>query len=474
MNKMILFIFTLFVIKTTFANNQIESTLEGQFYQTLDRVQVRQDYQTLTMAQVMSQGLAQSYTEKIRYRQGQLIELNKMDAWESYWFPEISLNFATIAQRVGTLKGDKSAAEVPSGALSLSLGNYTVFNWGKDYLSYTNSISTFNRQLEANREEHRDLKHELILQYFQTVSLKEMEQVRRKQLRHASFIYRYTREQLAKGKLGRDDFMMARDEYLKAQSEFFHIKSQVKVADEEMARLINDPVGTQYVMDETINYVPLKIPLEEAIEKAQKQNPNVLQALTDLQVAKTDYELALKENLPLPKFTLDLGAYRYGFSPTSAGMKYINGPKDTLEIVATINASWTILGSGGLFNRRERSKALIDHQIRRHQVEDSQHTAASLVKQYIETILNYQTQIQIMDAKYPNAEKLFDRILTQYMQQKRSFLYFKDYLKEYVDTEIHRIHYRYEHLKNKILLAKAIGSYDFPNENFDHLAKKVE
>ena len=434
--------------------------------------ELTKSFKTLTLATILSQGLSQNYDEKIRSGQKKIEALNWENLKDSFWLPNINLALTTSKHRLGTMKKGtlQNNSQYPVGTFGLNFGEYTIFNWGKDYLQYQNDRSTIKRNQESLDEQRRSLKHQFIMEYFNLVTLKKLETSKRNILRQSSFIYRFAKERIGLRKISRHDYLAARDSYLKAQADFYEAKDLIQVAQEKIAYLIKDPVGTQYVIDEEINYKKLTMPLAEAVGLAKKYSQYTKQSQHELVNAKRSYEISIKENLPLPKVTLDLGAYQHAFGNGLNQYDYFNGAGNSLEIVASVNATWTILGSGGLFNRRTRigklvafNQAQINHQRYKHFIE-------SQIRTYYTQVRNSEKRYMIYKVKLENLNKTFDYIMDRYMNGKISFLYFKTYLDELRETEADFYNTLNAHVKYKVQLADLLGVDDFPGENFSNLA----
>jgi outer membrane protein TolC len=450
------------------------------YVQSIDqRAQSNTNYKALHLNDVIEQGLRSNHEQEIRKYQSEILDLSWKDTWEEFWIPKVTLSFNTDEQRLGTLKsGDDTTnkrSKTPSGSLALDFGDYTIFNWGKDYLAFLNTKETYKRSKAVLKEESRNLKHDLIENYFKLYFLKEVERIKRDQLRHASFIYRLNREKITLKKTTREDYYLSRAEYLRAQNEYHDAKNNVQLQNEEVARLINDEVGTKYLLRDSLKYEVINTSLNEAIALAKKTNPDSLTANARVENAKRSYELALKENLPLPKISVKLGAYDYRFDSNNNSTTYSTGPGNSdIDIVASINASWSITGTGGLFNRRKTRTSML-----------SKHIAFSnrgLVHREIEadlksrffTVTSLQNQINILDARIPTLQKTFDTVLENYMNKRTKYINFKNTLIELTEAQILMEQSKFLHLFNKVELARTIGLEDFPGENFENLAVKIK
>ena len=172
------------------------------YVQSIDQSsQSNTNYKALNLNDVIEQGLRSNQEQEIRKYQGEILDLSWKDSWEEFWIPQVSISLDTNEQRLGTLVNGSSTtnkrSSTPDGTLSLNFGDYTIFNWGKDYLQYLNTKETYKRSKEVLKERSRDLKHDLIQNYFKLYFYQEVERLKRDQLRHASFIYRLNREKIS-------------------------------------------------------------------------------------------------------------------------------------------------------------------------------------------------------------------------------------------------------------------------------------
>ena len=469
----------LLVAALTFSAFLLSAELsEDSYIQTLDTSSQGQ-YRDLSLKEVIAKGLKSNYEQEIRLLQEQTLELKWKDTSSSFWLPKLQISLTTDEYSAGRLRSgsldNNTYSRRPVGTLGIGFTDYTLFNWGIDYLGYLNNRNTYQRNKEELSEEKRSLRHQLIITYFALYTQKTIEKIKRNQLRHASFVYRLNREKVKLRKVGKQEYYQSREEYLRSQAEYYQAKKQSRVADEQMAYLIADPPGTQYLISETINYSLLKINAEEAIQVAIKKNPEILEANKHLENAKRDYEITLRENLPLPKFTLNLGAYNHHFGNNKNYTRFETAPGNSnIDLIASINATWAIWGEGGLLNSRKKAQAMLASRQAQVEVDKATHQASSSIKQFVLNLTHQQKELEILEARANNLQKLFDNSLENYMSKKTTFPELRDSLKEMISNEVLVANGRFEHLQNKILLAQIMGVDEFLGENFEHLAKKEE
>ncbi len=453
---------------------------ESEIYiQEADKYKVVDTFKNLQLNDVIEQGLRKNYQQNIRYQLDQANEIQFSGAKSAFWMPDLKINLTTANQKIGMIHSGSAPSSpnptIPSGSLGLSLGEYTVFNWGKDYALYLNKKSNYERTKQIFDESKRELKLELIATYFSLMSTKNIEKIRQDQLRQASFIYRLNKEKITIGKTSKQDYYLARTEYLAAQDVYHEAKRNSDIADEKMSFLIADEIGTKYVINENLDYIRIKLTLDDSLNFSKRNNPTLLNNKTEIENAERSYDIALKENMPLPKFTMNLGAYTKKFGPTTNSTLYETyGGGSNVELVASLNASWAITGEDGLFNSNKLALSRLKKEISLKDFEKNQHFTQSLVRQTYKNILSLQNQIVILEAKLPAIQKTFDIVLENYLANKAKYYDFHLALLEFTETKILYEEIKLQHLNEKLTLAKLTGLEDFPGENFEQLAIRVK
>ncbi len=444
----------------------------------MDSFKFDDKFKALTLNDALEQGLRENFDQQIRNYQNTQIELNWLDTDTEFWFPTISLTLSSSTQRIGTIRdGDTEpvkSSNLPGGTVSLNIEDYTVFNWGKDYLAYLNSKETYQREKQQLDEKKRDLRHEIIKSYFESIFYHQVEKIKRVQLRHASFLYSMNREKVTLKKVTKREYYQARSEYLRSQNEFYEARLNSSKADEALAKLLKDEAGTRYIYREKLNYLPIKTTLEEATRISTKENSNVKDAVVDLHKASRNLDITNRENLPLPKFTMNLGAYTHTFGRQAWATRYSTGSaNDTdIELVATVNATWTISGAGGLFNSRKTKLSSIDKMISQKKLDQAKFSARSDVRSYYHGLEQLQNEMKVLGARTVSLQKMFDTALEDYLNKRGDFQDFRQSLLEMTETDVLYEYTKFRHLQEKVNLANTMGLEDFPGENFEDLAVK--
>ena len=456
-----------------------KATETGMYIQEADKYKLNDVYKNLQLNDVLEQGLRKNYDQNLRGQRQELNEISFSGVKSAFWLPELKITLQTANQNISTLHESSRPpltpySKSPTGNLGLSFGDYTVFNWGKDYALYLNAKNLYERNTQIYDESKRELKLDLINSYFTLLASKNIEKIRQDELRQTSFVYRLSKEKITVGKTSKQDYYQARSEYLKSQNDYHEAKIVADQADEGVAFQITDPIGTKYVINEALVYKRIKITLDDVLLYAEKSNPTLLTNKVLIDNADREYDVALKENMPLPKFTVNLGAYNKRFGAGIDSTRYETySSSGNVELVASINTTWSITGANGFLNSNRLTTSRIGKEIARKEFEKNIHYTQSLIRQTYKTILSLQNQIVILEARIPSLQKSFDTILDNYLGGRTKFYDFSLSLQDLSDTKIFYEQTKLQHLKEKLTLARLAGLEDFPGENFEQLATRV-
>ena len=465
------FIITNLLVGQAQAQAQKESYLQNYLGKT-NRFEPKDKFKSLRLTETIEQGLRKNFEQKNRQYNKKLLELEFQDSWEKFYLPQISLSLKYSDKKIARLREGDRAANQANGTLALNLDEYTVFNWGKDYLQYLNTKATFRQDNRNLEEERRSLKHGLIIKYFELLYAQKVLEARKRQLKHASFIYRYNRKRISVKKVGQQEYYQSRSQYLSSQNQYYEAQEKREVLDEKMAHLISDPAGTRYVLSNDLKYITLKLPLKEALELGEKDNPHIQDALTAVDNSKRQYQITIRENLPLPKLSVNLGAYTQNIGENFNHGQYNTGTRgNNIDLVASVSATWALTGPDGFFNKRKTNQKTIEKARSFNQLSQRKHQNNSKIQNHFYRIKHLENQLEIFAAQTVTLGKTFDLVLENYLNRKSSFLNFQDILIAMVNADIKQAQYHFLHTQEKVLLANQIGADDYPGHNFESMAK---
>lgn len=431
---------------------------------------------TMSLKVAIEKGLRKNNPQKIRNYAREIIELDFKDAFEEFWLPQLNLTVQTNDHYVESFYGEteeNTLGKSPNGFVGIEFEEYTVFNWGRDYLTYLNEKATYEREKQRLTEQKRLLRFQIIDQYFNTKRLKKIRRIRKSQLRHTSFMYRLNKEKLALKKVNKQQLFQAKGEFLRAHKEYQDISAEVAQAEEQLAQLVGDSLDTNYTLTNEIKVKPFTLGKDESLNFAKVRSPTIRQARVDLHNANRDYERTRKENLPLPEFTVRLGAYRNSFS--SAGNQETvttNGSQRNVELAASINMTWRLFGSGGLFNSRNLERSYFSKRISEINFSEARREISTNVNVFHKRIKYLEKEIEATRRQRDNNRTTFDITLDRYIAGKTDFPNMKLVLDSLINAETNYENAKYEHMSERLNLANFIGIDDFPGEKFEDMILK--
>ncbi len=431
----------------------------------------------LDLRSVLEEGFRKNPFEQIRTQQKEQIELRRKDVNQGFWLPKVSLEmlasnhrmdrFHTSSQSTQTMGAQQS----PTGSVGLVMDEYSLFNWGRDYLQYLNDKSNLTRQNQQLHEARRRLKFNLISQYFNLIRFKEIARIKLEQLRQTSFIHRLAREKLNLRKIRAQEYYQTRSEYLRAQTEYQQAQYEVGLEEERMANALGDDYQPGYRTIEQLKYLGLNTNMDEAVKYALGQSVPYRDAKLAYDNASRTYEKTLKDNMPLPKLSFNLGAYRTGFDPngTTWNFETTNGSRN-VELVAAVNMKWTLIGENGFFNQRMNERVFLDKKIAEIGFYNAKREVEVKVRTIYKTIKFLEQKVSIAEFQYKNAQSNYDSTLDNYVAGRTSYPDIKLAIDNLVNSSINSENVKFDHLLRKLELSDNMGLEDLPGENFEQLA----
>lgn len=434
---------------------------------------------SLDLRSILEEGFRRNPFEQIRTQQREQIELLKTDIWQKFWLPTVSLELDTSNHRIDRFRqstqstSGMGAQQAPTGSLGLVIDEYTLFNWGRDYLQYQNEKQTLNRANQQLVEARRRLKFSLINQYFNMIRTKEIKRIRQEQLRQTSFIHRLARERLQLRKIRTQEYYQTRSDYLRSQTEYQESLYDVGLQEEELANLLGDEWRGSYRTNEQLKYLSVNVSMNEALKLSEEQSVDFRNAKLQYENAGRTYEKTLKDNLPLPKFSFNLGTYQTGFDPNGTSWNYQTTPGNrNIELVAAIDMRWTLIGEGGFFNSRDNQQSFLNKRIAEINFFNTKRLLEVKVRTIFKTLRYLEQKVEIAQFQHKNAQKNYDSVLDNYIGGRTTYSDIKFAVDNLVISHINSENVKYEHLLKKLELADYMGLEDFPGENFEQLAQR--
>jgi len=434
---------------------------------------------SIDLKSVLEEGFRKNPFEKIRQQQREQIELSRTDLWQKFWLPTVSLELDTSSHRIDRIRESSQstqsmgAQQAPTGSLGLVIDEYTLFNWGRDYYGYQIEKDTLNRKTQQLSEARRRLKFGLINQYFNLVRSKEIKRIYQEQLRQMSFVHRMAQEKLKLRKIRTQEYYQTRSEFFRSQTEYQQSLFDLGIQEEELANLLGDEWRGSYSTNENLKYVSVNASVDEALKSALDQSVDYRNAKLQFDNANRTYEKTLKDNLPLPKFSFNLGTYQTGFDPEGTSWKYETSPGNrNVELVAAIDMKWTLIGEGGLFNSRVNQKEFLNKRISEINYFNIKRQLEVKVRTIYKTLRFLEKKVEISQFQEKNAQTGYDSVLDNYLAGNATYADIKIAIDNLVSSQINTENVKYDHLIKKLELADYMGLEDLPGENFEQLAQR--
>jgi outer membrane protein TolC len=464
---------------TPINSNKNEKGRFDLFEQQEKKIDKELEAKKLDLRSVLSTGLNKNINQQVREFQKEKNELKWEDNFAKFWYPHVKLNLATEDQRLQSFRKSSTinspTPNSPTGTFGLEFGEYSVFNWGRDYLEYQNNKNTYNRTNQALSEKRRQLKFNLISQYFALVKAKKILNYRKQQLQHTSFIHRMARQKLGVGKLSSQEYYQTRTEYLRAYSLFQEAQFETIEQDQSMADLLGDQLQSTYKPIEELKFVGINTSMQESLNLAVTQSPLARDAQFELDNANRSYKKALKENMALPEIKLKLGAYETEFSKNGSSTQFTSGENNRdVELVASLNLTWTLWGDGGFFNSRVIQSNYLDKRIAEVKFINAKRELEVRVQTLYRKLKYLERRAEGSELQMKNAQSSFDSILDSYVNGRTLFANLKIGLDQLMEAQINYEESKLQHLIKKMELADTMGLEDFPGTNFENLAERIQ
>lgn len=437
------------------------------------------DYKPITLKAAIQQGIQKNHGIGVRDHERGVLNLTWEGQWAAFWLPNINISLNVDPHRIMRIRNSTNLVGHQSkhagGDLALNFGEYTVFNWGKDYLAFLNNKQNFTRGLQELTEADRQLKFDIITSYSNLLTLYEILKSQRVFLRHSSYVYKLTKEKIAAKKISGQEYYQTRVLYLEAYQNYLEAKREWIAENEKLAFLIDDEPSTRYILGEELRLVKLDKSLNSLVEIGKKNAPQVMSAYSQKKIAERNYEIAKRENMALPAFKINLGAFTQSWDTGSNNQLFSNYEGNrNLEIIASLTATWNIVGTDGFLNKRKLDIAQLNRRISDRTLKQQEDYMLYLTTNYFHQIKNLEKQNEISDERNKTSESAYNITFNNYTLRKTSFLNFLHSLKDLTDSKVINFKNKRDHLLKKVQLSSVIGVADLPGNLFENHVAKLE
>lgn len=461
-----------------FAQTSNLEQIEKEFSNNSEKIVLKNDSVQLSLQDAIEGGLRENYAQKARKYEFQLNEISYKDAYQDFYFPNINLTMNTTSDHFvenfyKDVDVNASSSKVPSGYIGVEVEDYTLFNWGKDYLDYLNQKEIYDNTKTNLTIDKRNLRLDIIKLYFNLAMQKEIVRIYKKQLSHSSFIYRLAKEKLTLKKIKTQEFYEAKSLFLGAHRDYHQSLYEYDQLQEQMIEILGEDNDSAYNPVSVLKFKPLSVTQEESLKFSLQAARDLVNAKAQMNIASRKYEKSQKENLPLPKFTVKLGSYRRNFASGGYSDDYETfSNSKNIELAASVNMSWRLYGSGGFLNTRIQESAYYNKKISELNLRNAHREIKYTNRILHSKIERLERRYKALESQRKNARDVFDQTIDNYISSKTKITNLRQMLKELKDASIDFEITKYNHLAEKVELAKIMGLDDFPGEKFERLVEK--
>ena len=426
--------------------------------------------ESLTLAQAIERALVSNPTiidQKLTLRASEITHDN---AWDDMFLPQINLGLtssssATVGQLPGSVRekqagGSNYSHGYPSSTASLSLGSYTLYNFGKDSLTYEQAKLDWLRAKETYVETARSIKFKTISAFWSLKSALDKLDAATRSVELAQAIFDLQESRAALGKAAASDVSSSSVDLMNAKNLRDTLDTSAKNALWALNPLLGDPVGTPYEIDEQISFLPISLTEDMVYAVYLRESASMKTLKTTLKKAELALELEEKNKLPLPKITFSgiTVSYNNSYYGNRPDLYTSSSGTTNLDVNASVSLTLPLLGSGGLFGGRTVELAQITRDQAELRLRDQGNRDKAAIYQVIQNIRQYEQTVNNNRESLKTSSEILEGVLQKIEKAENvSRLDLKDAIAQARQAEIALSESILAHLNYKTDLAQTIG-----------------
>jgi outer membrane protein TolC len=421
--------------------------------------------QELKLADAIVRGIKMNpdlLQQKINLRSN---ELFYEDARDQMYSPTVSLGLNSYyATKVGKVHGPNNFASTElknytDQSIQLSLGQYTIYNFGKDKLLFDQAQLDWTRSKDLYEEAKRSVKFQIIIAFWNLKSALDKLQSYERSVNIAQSILELQKSRFPLGKTTEADISSSLVDLMNVKNLRDTAESSVIAATLNLNILLGDPSGTNYVINEEISFLPIKVTEKILYETYLAQSPDIKNARKDFIKAQMNLELSEKNRLPLPAIKFNgINLYYTPKNYTNTGTLNPSGSNTNLNVSTSIGFTLPLSGPGGLFGSRIIEGAEIQVSLANLALTNTANRDLQTILQTVRNIRQFETTIENNRQLYSSSISVLESVFKKFVTEKSvSRLEIRDALAQARDSEIGLSEAILNHLTNKTQLASFIG-----------------
>lgn len=387
-------------------------------------------------------------------------EIYYEDARDKMYTPSISLALNSgYDTKLGQINKHTNTTPSDYQNLQLTMGDYTIYNFGRDKLVFDQAKLDWVRAKEVLEESKRSVKFQIIIAFWTLKSATDKLESYGRSVKIAEAILDLQKSRLPLGKATEADISSSLVDLMNVKNLRDTAESSVTAATLALNVLLGDPTGTNYVIKEEITFLPIKVTEKILYETYLQQSPNIKNARKDFNKAQMNLELSEKNLLPLP--VIKFSGINFTYTPqyySTAQTLNQSASNTNLNISTSIGLTLPLSGPGGLFGSRVVEGAEIQVSLSNLVLRNTANRDLQNILQTVRNIRQYETTIENNRQLYSSSVSVLESVFKKFMSNNSvSRLEIRDALAQARDSEIELSDAILNHLTNKTQLASFIG-----------------
>jgi outer membrane protein TolC len=446
----------------------------------------------LTMASAIAKANRNNPALYGRRLQQELYEINYEDAWSRMYLPSINLTSTlyspyTIAQMPGSPDAGVGGAArqhgFQSAGVALNLGQYVVYNWGRDKDAYHIAELEVERARESIHEVERDVRYRVIQSVFNFKTQADLVDAAQRVVDSAEAVHELVRSRVTSGRATRADLASVSIDLLNARNILIQNQNAYNRALWDLNVVLGDPVGHRYRVKTEVRFIKFRMPLDEVLSIFRENSPAIKDARKGLEQSRAELRIAEKNRLPLPTIafsglTLGYNFFPNGTQPNRSDSQQIppilnnaavgNYPPQNgnFNFGAQLQFTIPLTGDGGFLGERKLRAAEINVDLAELNLRNAANLSETQAQDLYSQIIQIETTVDYNQRIFKQASEVFEASLA--ILQTRGTLNrldIKNALEQLLTAETNLTSSVLNHYNLKLQLASLIGVDRFPEEN---------
>lgn len=223
----------------------------------------------------------------------------------SGFYPSISTNYNTV--RLGKIPAVEM--ETPLGSQTITMGgryNYSfqgivqqpLFTWGKISNSYKLAISNFSLQEINYQQSLNNLKHQVTVSFYNVLLAQEMVKLTEESYNQMAKHVEQVEKMYKNGLATNFDLLRTKVQLANFEPQKIRAKNGLELAKDSFLLLLNLETNTPFELNGQLQYQPLDMDLDKAIETALQKRPEIYSLQETKKIAQLNYSLVSASNKP--------------------------------------------------------------------------------------------------------------------------------------------------------------------------------